>query len=69
MRKTLGQSGLKRSVKVEGTCFREVAAHLLDYDHFANAPPTTLVKITYPIFNVKDRVNGNMKIKMGSCHS
>ena len=63
--KTLGQSSSKRSVRVEGIGFREVAAHLLDYDHFANAPPTTLVKITYPIFNVKDRVNGNMKIKMG----
>ena len=67
--KTLGQPGLKRSVRVGETGFREVAAHLLDYNHFANVPPITLVKITCPIFNVKDRVNGNMKIKMGSCHN
>ena len=58
--KTLGQSGLKGSVRVEGTSFREVAAYLLDYDHFANVPPTTLVNITHLIFNVNDRVNGNM---------
>ncbi|XP_022131740.1 phosphatidylinositol 4-kinase gamma 7-like [Momordica charantia] len=57
--KALGQPGLKRSVRVGETGFREVAAYLLDYDHFANVPPTTLVKITHSIFNVNDGVNGN----------
>ncbi|XP_031097590.1 phosphatidylinositol 4-kinase gamma 7-like [Ipomoea triloba] len=57
--KTLGQPGLKRSVRVGETGFREVAAYLLDYDHFANVPPTALVKITHSIFNVNDGVNGN----------
>jgi hypothetical protein len=36
--KALGQPGLKRSVRVGETGFREVAAYLLDYDHFANVP-------------------------------
>ncbi|KAL8241934.1 hypothetical protein R6Q59_012236 [Mikania micrantha] len=56
--KTLGQPGLKRSVRVGETGFREVAAYLLDYDHFANVPPTALVKITHSIFNVNDGVSG-----------
>ncbi|KAJ8774551.1 hypothetical protein K2173_016997 [Erythroxylum novogranatense] len=57
--KALGQPGLKRSVRVGETGFREVAAYLLDYDHFANVPPTALVKITHSIFNVNDGVNAN----------
>ncbi|KVH97536.1 hypothetical protein Ccrd_000363 [Cynara cardunculus var. scolymus] len=57
--KALGQPGLKRSVRVGETGYREVAAYLLDYDHFANVPPTALVKITHSIFNVNDSVSGN----------
>ncbi|XVF31624.1 hypothetical protein REPUB_Repub17cG0007400 [Reevesia pubescens] len=57
--KALGQPGLKRSVRVGETGFREVAAYLLDYDNFANVPSTALVKVTHSIFNVNDRVNGN----------
>ncbi|KAA3458267.1 phosphatidylinositol 4-kinase gamma 5-like [Gossypium australe] len=57
--KALGQPGLKRSVRVGETGFREVAAYLLDYDHFANVPPTVLVKVTHSIFNVNDGVNRN----------
>uniref|UniRef100_A0A7N0T5S1 1-phosphatidylinositol 4-kinase n=1 Tax=Kalanchoe fedtschenkoi TaxID=63787 RepID=A0A7N0T5S1_KALFE len=60
--KALGQPGLKPSVRVGETGFREVAAYLLDYEHFANVPPTALVKITHSIFNVNDGVNGN-KVK------
>ncbi|KAL3510986.1 hypothetical protein ACH5RR_030387 [Cinchona calisaya] len=56
--KALGLPGLKRSVRVGETGFREVAAYLLDYDHFANVPPTALVKITHSIFNVNDGVGG-----------
>lgn len=59
--KALGQPGLKRSVRVGETGFREVAAYLLDHDHFANVPSTALVKVTHTIFNVNDRVNGNMQ--------
>ncbi|KAH7516150.1 phosphatidylinositol 4-kinase gamma 5 [Ziziphus jujuba] len=57
--KALGQPGLKRSVRVGETGLREVAAYLLDEGHFANVPPTALVKITHSIFNVNDGVNGN----------
>ncbi|XP_072985090.1 phosphatidylinositol 4-kinase gamma 5-like [Typha latifolia] len=54
--KTLGQPGLKRSVRVGETGFREVAAYLLDYDHFAKVPPTVLVKISHSVFNVNEGV-------------
>lgn len=57
--KALGHPGLKPSVRVGETGFREVAAYLLDYDHFANVPPTVLIKITHSVFNVNDSVNGN----------
>ncbi|XP_042505491.1 phosphatidylinositol 4-kinase gamma 5-like [Macadamia integrifolia] len=56
--KALGQPGLKRSVRVGETGIREVAAYLLDYDHFANVPATALVKITHSIFHVNEGVNG-----------
>ncbi|KAK8515816.1 hypothetical protein V6N12_016122 [Hibiscus sabdariffa] len=48
VRKALGQLGLKRSVRIGETGFREVAAYLLDYGHFANVPPTILVKQLIP---------------------
>ncbi|XP_010458817.1 PREDICTED: phosphatidylinositol 4-kinase gamma 6 [Camelina sativa] len=57
--KTLGQPGLKPSVRVGETGYREVAAYLLDYDHFANVPPTALVKITHSVFNVNDGMDRN----------
>ncbi|KAK6276079.1 hypothetical protein POUND7_005788 [Theobroma cacao] len=57
--KALGQPGLKHSVRVGETGFREVAAYLLDYGHFANVPPTVLVKVTHSVFNVNDGVNRN----------
>lgn len=58
--RALGQPGLKRSVRVGETGFREVAAYLLDYDRFANVPLTTLVKVTHSIFSVNnDGVSGN----------
>ncbi|XP_062228677.1 phosphatidylinositol 4-kinase gamma 5-like [Phragmites australis] len=55
--KALGQPGLKRSVRVGETGFREVAAYLLDYDNSANVPPTVLVKISHPIFHMNESVN------------
>jgi hypothetical protein len=57
--KALGQPGLKRSVRVGETGYREVAAYLLDYHNFANVPPTALVNISHSIFNVNDGVNSN----------
>ncbi|CAA0242890.1 unnamed protein product [Arabidopsis thaliana] len=57
--KALGQPGLKRSVRVGETGYREVAAYLLDKEHFANVPPTALVKITHSIFNVNDGVKAS----------
>jgi hypothetical protein len=56
--RALGQPGLKKSVRVGETGFREVAAYLLDHDNFANVPATALVKITHSIFNINCPVNG-----------
>nr|AEV41104.1 phosphatidylinositol 3- and 4-kinase family protein [Oryza officinalis] len=56
--RALGQPGLKKSVRVGETGFREVAAYLLDHDNFANVPPTALVKITHSIFHINCPVNG-----------
>ncbi|KAK1394326.1 hypothetical protein POM88_013382 [Heracleum sosnowskyi] len=50
---------MKHSVRVGEMGYREVAAYLLDHDHFAKVPPTALVKITHSIFNVNDSVNWN----------
>lgn len=50
--KTLGQPGLKRAVRVGETGVREVAAYLLDHDHFASVPPTVLVKVSHHVFHV-----------------
>ncbi|XP_025812984.1 phosphatidylinositol 4-kinase gamma 5-like isoform X2 [Panicum hallii] len=55
--KSLGQPGLKRSVRVGETGFREVAAYLLDHDNSANVPPTVLVKISHPVFNMNEGMN------------
>ncbi|XP_073011084.1 phosphatidylinositol 4-kinase gamma 7-like [Typha latifolia] len=57
--KALGQPGLKRSVRVGETGFREVAAYLLDYGGFASVPPTVLVKITHSVFHVNEGVDCN----------
>ncbi|KAK8573926.1 hypothetical protein V6N13_096857 [Hibiscus sabdariffa] len=54
VRKALGQLGLKRSVRIGETGFREVAAYLLDYGHFANVPPTILVKLIPHDFDAGD---------------
>ncbi|XP_071705547.1 phosphatidylinositol 4-kinase gamma 6-like [Rutidosis leptorrhynchoides] len=55
--KVLGQPGLKPSVRVGETGFREVAAFILDHDRSAKVPPTTLVKISRSVFNINDRKN------------
>ncbi|TVU16496.1 hypothetical protein EJB05_40064, partial [Eragrostis curvula] len=56
--RALGQPGLKKSVRVGETGFREVAAYLLDHENFANVPATALVKITHSVFNINCPVNG-----------
>ena len=58
--KTFEQSSLKRSVRVGKTGFKEMAAYLLDYDPFVNKPSIGPVKVAHLIFNVNDRLNGNM---------
>lgn len=48
----LGQPGMKPSIRIGETGFRELAAYLLDHGGFAGVPPTALVKITHLTFNV-----------------
>lgn len=50
--RALGDPGLKPTVRVGEAAIREVAAYLLDYDHFAQVPHTVLVRFTHPIFHV-----------------
>ncbi|CAD6336907.1 unnamed protein product [Miscanthus lutarioriparius] len=65
--KSLGQPGLKRSVRIGETGFREVAAYLLDHDNSANVPPTLLVKISHPVFHMNEGANcANKNIADGS---
>ncbi|KAI3970767.1 hypothetical protein MKX01_024414 [Papaver californicum] len=59
--KALGQPGLKRSVRIGETGYREVAAYLLDHDQFANVPPTMLIKVTHSVFNVNEGVNSKAR--------
>lgn len=66
--KALGRSGLKGSVRIGETGYREVAAYLLDYDGFAKVPPTALVKISHSIFNVNHNVNGSKLHNKGMVH-
>lgn len=54
----MGQPGLKPSIRVGETGLREVAAYLLDHDHFAKVPVTALVNATHPAFNVNAEYAG-----------
>lgn len=50
--RSLGQPGLKRTVRVGETGVREVAAYLLDHKGFAKVPPTVLVKVSHHAFHI-----------------
>ncbi|KAJ8449742.1 hypothetical protein Cgig2_001398 [Carnegiea gigantea] len=52
--RTLGQPGLKRSVRVGEAGTRELAAYLLDHGGFAGVPPTALVKFSHVKFHVNN---------------
>ncbi|KAF3442190.1 hypothetical protein FNV43_RR16106 [Rhamnella rubrinervis] len=52
--RTLGEPGIKRSVRIGETGFRELAAYLLDHGGFAGVPPTALVKISNVAFNLNN---------------
>lgn len=44
--RSLGDPGLKPSVRVGEAAMREVAAFLLDHEHFASVPHTVMVKVS-----------------------
>lgn len=48
--RSLGQPGIKRTIRVGEAALREVAAFLLDHDGFANVPCTALVRATHAGF-------------------
>jgi hypothetical protein len=47
----LGQSSLKRSIRIGETGIRELAAYLLDHGGFSGVPPTALVKFCHAKFS------------------
>ncbi|ETV82108.1 hypothetical protein, variant 1 [Aphanomyces astaci] len=61
---SLGEAGFRKGVLSGEACEREVAAFLLDKDHFASVPATTLAEIKHPAFKNSD--SGNVVYKMGS---
>jgi hypothetical protein len=56
--RSLGEPGLKPSIRVGETGLREVAAYLLDHGHFAKVPVTALVNATHSVFNVNPEYAG-----------
>ncbi len=50
----LGDLGLKPTVRVGEAAMREVAAYLLDHDHFAKVPHTAFVRVAHPIFHIAE---------------
>ncbi|CAL8468513.1 g8053 [Coccomyxa elongata] len=52
--RALGDPGLKPSVRVGEAAVREVAAFLLDREHFARVPHTVMVKVSHNIFHVSE---------------
>lgn len=65
----LGDLGLKPTVRVGEAAMREVAAYLLDHDHFAKVPHTAFVRVAHPIFHVADSAataEGELPLKLGS---
>jgi hypothetical protein len=51
--RNLGDPGWKSTVRVGEAGMREVAAYLLDHDHYAQVPHTVLVRARHPAFNYK----------------
>lgn len=66
----LGDLGLKPTVRVGEAAMREVAAYLLDHDHFAKVPHTAFVRVAHPIFHVAQRLDSSdgaeLPLKLGS---
>ncbi|KAF0691382.1 Aste57867_17378 [Aphanomyces stellatus] len=60
----LGEAGFRKGVLSGEACEREVAAYLLDKDHFAGVPATTLAEVKHPAFKYSD--GGGVVYKMGS---
>ncbi|KAL7680446.1 putative phosphatidylinositol 3-/4-kinase, catalytic domain, Ubiquitin domain-containing protein [Plasmopara halstedii] len=61
----LGQSGLRRGILSGEACERELAAYILDKDHFAGVPATSLVESRHPVFNYSSSA-GALYFKIGS---
>ncbi|KAL3658396.1 hypothetical protein V7S43_016532 [Phytophthora oleae] len=61
----LGQSGLRRGILSGEACERELAAYILDKDHFAGVPATSLIESRHPVFNYAGSA-GALHFKVGS---
>nr|CCA22060.1 phosphatidylinositol kinase (PIKF) putative [Albugo laibachii Nc14] len=58
----LGQSGLRKGILSGEACERELAAYLLDKDHFSGVPATSLVEARHPVFKYDDTTRLHFKI-------
>eukprot|EP00210_Caulerpa_lentillifera_P003445 g3287.t1 len=63
--RSLGDPGLKPTVRVGEAAIREVAAYLLDHRNFAKIPATLLMRASHPAFNYSD-VQNEVTGKLGS---
>ncbi len=57
--RSLGDPGLKPSVRVGEAAMREVAAFLLDHEHFARVPHTVMVKVITAFMPCSEVAAGN----------
>jgi len=58
-----GSTRMRAGIPPGASCFREVAAYLLDTCHHAGVPQTTLAEAMHPRFSYRDR---QLKPKLGS---
>lgn len=62
--RSLGDPGLKPTIRVGEAALREVAAYLLDRGHFAKVPTTLLVRASHPVFNYIPGVDSSGSLDM-----
>jgi len=62
-------SDIKQGILPGEGAYREVAAYLLDNQHFAKVPTTVFVEFTYPLFNWKEKQGSLQRFVQHDCES
>lgn len=60
--RSLGDPGLKPTVRVGEAALREVAAYLLDKGQFAKVPTTLLMRASHPVFNYVPQLDSSQSL-------